>query len=206
MKPLALNVTGIRTDDGGTTHRLKPALLCYAYDVANYQSGRRRLGLDAQRRKVHARNLAEWIEVNRNRPILAIGHSDGCLLLLKAFRLLGERSVEPTSLCAVFINAALSPNVAIPACVSRVDVMHDPHDGWTGIAAAWLHRLTFGRHPYGAMGQRGYTGPDVDRVHNIKIGDGRNGARDHSSIFDAPTALADLIVRRHHKHLKETEP
>lgn len=224
MNPLAINVTGIRTDDGGTTHTLKRPLTDHGYTVANYQTGRRWLGLDARRRGIHARNLAEWIEVNQGRPTLCTGHSDGCVLLLDAFRLLAERNVQPASLYAVFVNPALAVDVEVPACVGGLDVLYDPHDGWTGIAAAWLSGLTRGRHPWGPMGQRGHSkgrrsprvaagwvremaiahGDADPRITNIEIGDGRNGPRDHSSIFDDPAALADRIVKRHNQFLQET--
>lgn len=112
-----------------------------------------------------------------------IGHSNGCAVIYELLQELVKTSVKVRGV--VFINAALSERIELPAAVDWCDVYYNNGDSITEVAkiAAWI-----GSAPrcWGEMGHAGYVGGDP-RVTNIDCGntDGLPKVNGHSDLFTA---------------------
>jgi len=93
---------------------------------------------------------------------IGIGHSNGATLLWLA------ANYGASFKRLILVNPALDSNVSIPKQLERVDVFYDPKDPWPSLARF----IPFS--PWGAMGTRGYNGPDK-RVFNHKHHYGHSG-------------------------------
>lgn len=110
---------------------------------------------------------------------IGIGHSNGCMELIKAC----EKGASFDHL--IFINPALDNNIVIPPQVSRVDVLHNVTDMVVS-AAKWLP-LSY----WGDMGRVGYLGSDT-RVYNHETFKMFN-VEDHSGVFTKPEEVSIFI-------------
>lgn len=84
---------------------------------------------------------------------IAIGHSNGCAILVNAARL------SPKIKRLILINPALDVDTKFPDTLERIDVFHNSYD-FVVKQAKW-----FLFHPWGEMGRLGYLGAD-HRVTN----------------------------------------
>lgn len=110
---------------------------------------------------------------------IAIGHSNGCAILLEAARM-GAPFRQ-----MVFLNPALDADINLPIQVDKLHVFHNPTD-----KAVWLaDRLLF--HKWGDMGRDGYKGADA-RVKNYDL-EALFGYEGHSGHIKAPHKLGEFI-------------
>lgn len=108
----------------------------------------------------------------------AIGHSNGCAIIIEAAR---------QGACfesVVFINPALKASIKIPSSIRRVLVIYTEHDKATR-AARFFDKVPFISliipDIWGAMGAVGYQGPHDDRVINADCSEDLKG---HSDFFE----------------------
>ena len=103
---------------------------------------------------------------------VAIGHSNGCAILVKA---LYQGAVIDK---LILINPALDKHYKFPKGVKEIHVFHNKHDKAV-VAAKWLRKIVFWRNNFlwGEMGNTGYKGNDK-RVTNYQL------AKGHSALFN----------------------
>lgn len=178
--PIAILIHGFNVFDGGraTVGRLRPffADRKVPYLMVNYGwfgIGRTYVKNDNVARRV-AGACRTARELDQNRPIIVVGHSNGCAITWLAAR---EHGVEIDR--AVFINPALDEDAVIPPGIRSLHVWHSPDDK----PVAWSRKLPF--HPWGNMGAIGYQGPADERVENFDKQSGYRAAssKAHSDVF-----------------------
>lgn len=114
----------------------------------------------------------------------AIGHSNGCNLIIEAaWRGAQFRRV-------VFINPALDSDAPLPPSIQSAHVWHSPSD----LPVRFAKFLWF--HPWGDMGAKGFTGDDPRYINHDKENDYAKRSRSHSDVFGEPLLdyFAPLIV------------
>lgn len=122
-----------------------------------------------------AEKILPWIKPGD----ICIGHSNGCTLIW----MLAHMGAPMHG--AVLINPALDDDAEFPAQLQWIDVYHN-HEDTAVWFSDWFGLKDLIPHPWGKMGQVGYTGRD-QRVTNIDTIDQttsfRPPARGHSAIF-----------------------
>lgn len=124
---------------------------------------------------------------------VAIGHSNGCRLILDA--VMRGAPLEHV----LFINPALEPHVLIPFWVGRLDVFYAPNDQAV-VWGKWLRRVNplrlFGwSSRWGEMGRVGYQGGHHN-AHNWNLGRiGHSGALEFNRRPRTGRILVDLITK-----------
>jgi hypothetical protein len=116
---------------------------------------------------------------------IGVGHSNGCAILYQACK-----DYKAPFSQIVFINPALDEDAEFPPHLSRVFVLHSPHDYPAKIAGL------FYRHPWGQMGNSGAVTTDP-RVININKESFKVKSLTHLDMF-LPSKLdffGPLIVR-----------
>lgn len=115
-------------------------------------------------------------------PSYAVGHSNGCAILLRA----ANMGMEFKTL--LLINPALNVDTKFPANIGQVIVVHTEDDVPTRVAR-WFDRIPFIGliipNAWGAMGAYGYEGSDP-RVMNIDLTGVLKG---HSDLFEPKNAF-----------------
>lgn len=157
----------VRDKGAGSIDRMEPYLRARNFQVAQFDYGWLfLLGVRLKTRK-HARRLAAMSETGD----VAIGHSNGCNLIIEAaWR--GARFKR-----VVFINPALDSDTPLPPQIDRCDVWHSPSDK----AVRFARFLWF--HSWGQMGAVGYTG-ESSRYRNFdKENDFARSSDSHSDVF-----------------------
>lgn len=121
-----------------------------------------------------AKDVAEFIE-NADRPVVAVGHSNGCAIIYLAMTLYGARPKH-----CVFINPALVRDIDLPAHCSY-DVWHSPSDRPVKLAR-WLPRTKY--RPWGDMGAVGANPKEgLDLVNYNKEDNYLVSSNEHSDVF-----------------------
>ena len=165
----AILVHGFNVHDKGkgSIDRLEPYLKAKDFKVQQFDYGWVfLLGVRFKTRR-HARRLAAMSRAGD----VAIGHSNGCNLIVEAaWR--GARFKR-----VVFINPALDANTDLPPQIERCDVWHSPSD----MAVRFARFLWF--HPWGQMGATGYVGTDKRFRNFNKETDYERSSDSHSDVF-----------------------
>lgn len=147
MRPQVLLIHGFNVSDKGvgSVGELRGffAAKNYPYHILKYGHS---FLLDTRFRNDNvARRVAEYIK-NADRPVVVVGHSNGCTITYLAMTLYGAKPGH-----CVFINPALRSDIKLPN-VCSYDVWHSPSDKpvkW----ARWLPKAKF--RPWGDMGAVG---------------------------------------------------
>lgn len=142
-------VHGFNVSDGGrnSTDKFAPFFQSFDYQVEAmkyFWTGL--IGVRACNKKL----ASAIVTASRlcDRPLVGVGHSNGCAILRKA-SLLGARFEQ-----LIFINPALDSNIDVGPDVKWIHVWYSKSDRAVAIAALLFH------HPWGNMGAEGYTGDD----------------------------------------------
>jgi hypothetical protein len=168
-RPRAILVHGfnVRDKGAGSIDKLGSYLEARAFRIQQFDYGWLfLLGVRMKTRK-HARRLAAMSQPGD----VAVGHSNGCNLIVEAaWR--GARFKR-----VVFINPALDADTPLPPQIDRCDVWHSPSDQ----AVRFARFLWF--HPWGNMGAIGYVG-NSKRYRNFNKETGFERSSDsHSDVF-----------------------
>jgi len=157
----------VRDKGAGSIDKLEPYLKARDFRVSQFDYGWLfLLGVRFKTRK-HARRLAAMSQPGD----FAIGHSNGCNLIVEAaWR--GARFKR-----VVFINPALDSDTPLPPQIERADVWHSPSDK----AVRFARFLWF--HPWGEMGATGYTGSGSRYRNFNKQFDFARSSDSHSDVF-----------------------
>ncbi len=132
MKPLALLVHGIRVDDPErSVGRLRGCFERAGFDFALYEYGRVGLVRAAAGNRGYALGLLSAIRIC-GRPVVVIGHSNGCALIHRAAR---EQAMDVEAgqgdvalrLCA-YLSPALDADAPAAPGIERIVVAHTRHD------------------------------------------------------------------------------
>jgi len=170
-----VKVHGFNVRDGGlsTIDTLKPHFTEFNCLEADYGW----IGLMGV--KVYGKKIARVIAGMTPQNAIGIGHSNGCMELIRAC----EYGAPFRHL--VLINPALDNDIKIPLQVERVDIYHNLTD-YT-VTAARLYPFSY----WGDMGRVGYKGRDT-RAHNHETGL-LFGVTGHSGVFLQAERLSDHI-------------
>lgn len=162
-------VHGYNVDDGGqgTIDQLLPSLNLANINTMQHDYGYLRIRGVLRKNKAIAAQIKKHLTVED----VAIGHSNGCAILVKSL----QQGARLNKL--ILINPALDKNFTFPASVNEIHVFHNKHDKAV-VAAKWLRKLVFWRNTFlwGEMGNTGYKGNDK-RVTNHVL------AKGHSAVF-----------------------
>lgn len=129
---------------------------------------------------------------------IVVGHSNGATI---AYLMIKNCGVRPDGL--VLINPALDVDIKFPKAFLWADIYHNMDD-----AAVSMAELFFFKHPWGAMGQWGYSGASDGRVTNIdcQAVPGMPRVAGHSAIFQ-PWLLSKwgpYMAARINAHIKRS--
>lgn len=118
---------------------------------------------------------------------VAIGHSNGCAILVKCLK----QGANLDKL--ILINPALEKNFIFPDSVNEIHVFHSPNDKAV-VAAKWLRKLLFWRSDFlwGEMGNTGYKGDDK-RVINHEMKTKHSGLFNEKNIEAFSVMINDII-------------
>lgn len=161
MRPLTYLVHGINVDDKGadTVLQVVPYIKDYS-GVVNHHYGKLWLIGALFKNGGIAQDLADRSKKDRrngNRDLHAIGHSNGCAIIVEAIR----RGAKFKSI--LLINPALNVDTVFPQGDYTITVIYTRHDRVVELAryvdGLWLLGLLI-PDVWGAMGSRGYTGDD----------------------------------------------
>lgn len=178
---------GFNVHDGGadTVEMLRPFLREHpgSTTVKSWKYGWFGLLSVLFKNKIVAKRLAmAHAQVYPASPCYAVGHSNGCAILLRAAQL----GMEFKTL--LLINPALNVDTVFPPNIRQVIVVHTEDDVPTRVAR-WFDRIPFIGliipNAWGAMGAYGYEGPDP-RVMNIDLTGVLHG---HSDLFEVKNAF-----------------
>lgn len=163
-------VHGFNVKDGGkaTIDKLIPFLERKKITVFQHDYGHLDIVGVLRRNKA----IAAKIKPQLSPGDVAIGHSNGCAILVKSL----QQGAKLDKL--ILINPALDKNFQFPAGVNEIHVFHNKHDKAV-VMAKWLRKLVFWRNSFiwGEMGNKGYQGNDT-RVTNHVL------AKGHSAVFN----------------------
>ena len=168
---------GFRARDGGSSTVMKVATHIAPYSsISNYAYGYFNLFDVLFKNKKAAKRFAEIVISDHHGHKYAIGHSNGCAIIVEAMR---QGAKFDTIL---LINPALNINTVFPEGDYKIVVIHTKHDKATK-AARFFDSIPFVElfvpDEWGAMGTRGYQGTD-QRVLNMDWSEILTG---HSTIF-----------------------
>lgn len=162
MAGTALLVHGFNVRDNGlsTVARLEPFFNVRGWDTIVFRCGWMDLVAVYTQNKKHAKRLTKAAinaKLLDNRPVIALGHSNGCAVLHLATTLYGA----PIDQIA-YVNPALEKQLAPGAQVKRCDVWYSPSDK----PVKWAKYLP--KHIWGEMGRSGYVGDDPRMINHNK--------------------------------------
>ena len=173
-------VHGFNVKDGGkaTIDRLLPHFKINEFIAVQHDYGYLRFRGVLQRNKT----IAAKIKYHLGADDVAIGHSNGCAILVKC------QHQGATLNKLILINPALDKHFVFPASVNEIHVFHNKHDKAV-VAAKWLRKLVFWRNTFlwGEMGNTGYKGNDK-RVTNHVL------AKGHSAVFSNKNIKAFSVM------------
>ncbi len=136
------------------------------------------IGVMLKNKKIAAALAKSAVVKSFNVDVSAIGHSNGCAIIIEAARQ-GAHFDQ-----VVLINPALKSKTRFPMSIKRVLVIYTKHDTATRVAR-FLEKIPFLKFLipdcWGAMGAVGYRGSYDDRVTNADLSDSLNG---HSDFFE----------------------
>ncbi len=174
---VAVLVHGFNVWDGGraTVGKLRPffADQKVPYVMVNY--GWFGIGRTYLKNRKVAKSVARACVTAKQsgHQVIVVGHSNGCAITHIAAERYGALIDK-----AVYINPALDADMPLPQTVRTLDVWHSLDDKPVKYA-----RL-LPRHPWGAMGSKGYCGPADGRITNFdKQHDFEQCSRAHSDVF-----------------------
>lgn len=177
MKSNIVLVHGFNVDDNGeqTVNKLEKYVNKEIYNVLHGDYGY--FGLWGVR--FFNKNIAQTIAGMTPPNTVAIGHSNGCAILVRA----AEYGAKFSRL--ILINPALNMDMEFPEQVERIDIFHNIDD----TTVSWAKWLPF--HRWGAMGRYGSISEDP-RVFNHETKE-LFGISGHSAVFDVSEKLANYI-------------
>jgi len=186
MKPLVLLVHGYNvTDPEQTVGQLRTFFEVQGCPTIIVDYGH--TGLLATRRQNPkiAKRLAYLAKAsktaNPERPIVVVGHSNGCAIIHIAATSHGAELDT-----VVYINPALEKHLAPGPRVKRCHVWHSPSDSpvkWAKRLSKVIPKRWFDARPWGEMGAVGYVGDD-GRVQNFdKENNFLLSSKEHSDVF-----------------------
>ncbi|RKZ86756.1 MAG: hypothetical protein DRQ39_05350 [Gammaproteobacteria bacterium] len=169
-------VHGFNVHDGGadTLDTLKPYL---KDDHTILEADYGWIGLAGV--KIFGKKIARVIAGMTPNGAIGVGHSNGCMELIRAC----EYGAPFSQL--ILINPALDNDINMPLQVGRIDVLHNLEDDVVTMAKWYPFSY------WGDMGRVGYTGNDT-RVHNHETQQIFN-VEGHSGVFQRPEAVAAYI-------------
>lgn len=178
-------VHGFNVKDGGedTIDRLLPYLEDNKLVVVQHDYGYLRIRGVLRKNKA----IAAKIKNHLGKHDVAIGHSNGCAILVKSL----QQGAKLDKL--ILIHAALDKNFEFPEGVNEIHVFHSPNDK-TVILAKWLRKLIFWRNSFlwGEMGNTGYMGNDK-RVINHLLSTKHSADFNDKNIEEFSTVIIDII-------------
>lgn len=173
-------VHGFNVKDGGedTIDRLLPYLEENKLVVVQHDYGYLRIRGVLRKNKAIAAKIKNHLGCHD----VAIGHSNGCAILVKSL----QQGATLDKL--ILINPALDKRFEFPDSVNEIHVFHNKHDKAV-VAAKWLRKLVFWRNSFlwGEMGNTGYKGDDK-RVTNHVL------AKGHSAVFSDKNIKAFSVM------------
>lgn len=178
-------VHGYNVDDGGkdTIDKLLPPFMLANINVIQHDYGYLRFRGVLRRNKA----IAAKIKYHLGADDVAIGHSNGCAILVKSL----QQGASLNKL--ILINPALDKHFVFPASVNEIHVFHNKHDKAV-VAAKWLRKLVFWRNTFlwGEMGNTGYKGNDK-RVINHVLGKGHSAPFNNKNIKEFSVMIINII-------------
>jgi hypothetical protein len=178
-------VHGFNIKDGGseTIDRLIPHLDNKKLVVVQHDYGHLRIRGVLRKNKV----IAAKIKNHLGKHDVAIGHSNGCAILVKSLQQGGILDK------LILINPALDKRFEFPDSVNEVHVFHNKHDKAV-VMAKWLRKLVFWRNSFlwGEMGNTGYKGDDK-RVTNHVLAKGHSAVFNNKNINEFSVMITDII-------------
>ena len=187
MKPLILLVHGINTTLSiETVGKLRTFFECRGCPVVavNYSY----TGVMAARSKNPkvAKDLAKIIRKTKaaepGRPVIVIGHSNGCAIIHIA-----STNFRAEIDTAIYINPALKKDLAIGSRVNECHIWHSPSDSpvkWSKRLSKIIPSSWFDARPWGEMGATGYIGNDERMINFNKEDDFMISSCKHSDVFE----------------------
>ena len=116
------------------------------------------------------------------RPIILVGHSNGCAIIHIAtndFRAIADN--------VVYINPALEKHLSPGKYVKKCHVWHSPSDKpvkWARRLSKIIPKRWFNARPWGEMGAVGYVGQDERMLNYNKEYSFLLSSKTHSDVFD----------------------
>lgn len=185
-------VHGYNVSDGGekTVQKLQK----YFYELSrqttfNWNYGHFNLMNVIFKNKKVAKRIKDYVSnVKKGKSCYAVGHSNGCAILVNSARQ-GARFDK-----LLLINPALKVDTVFPENIGEIIVVHTKHDVPTNVAKI-LDKIPFLclaiPNAWGAMGKNGYKGKDK-RVTNLNMSKVLKG---HSDVFESKNNhLKNLLV------------
>lgn len=179
MQNVTYLVHGILTADKGSSTIMQVAPYIAPYTlIRNHSYGKIGPICAVRKNKGIAKRLALSVKIDRpENTAFAIGHSNGCAIIIHAIR----QGAKFKSV--LLINPALNIDLVFPPGDYTVTVVHTRHDSAVKAARFFDGLPLIGAlfpDIWGAMGAYGYTGDDP-RVLNL---DYTELSKDHSHIFE----------------------
>ena len=178
-------VHGYNIKDGGakTIDKRIPQLNYDEISVVQHDYGKLNIRGVLRRNK----RIAAKIKPQLSSGDVAIGHSNGCAILVKAL----QKGAVIDKL--ILINPALDKHFEFPAGVNEIHVFHNKYDKAV-VAAKWLRKLVFWRNTFlwGEMGNTGYKGND-NRVTNHVLAKGHSAVFNNRNIDEFASMVTDII-------------
>ena len=175
MKTVVL-VHGFNVKDGGEdTIDMMKDFLVPDFNVVEADYGH--LGLFGVR--MCGKNIARMIASMTPSGAVGIGHSNGCMELVRAV----EFGAPFKHL--ILINPALDKDYEFPESLERIDILHNVDDNVVRVS-----KFLIG-HRWGGMGRVGYQGSDIRAFnHETKALWNVSG---HSAVFSVPFELTSYV-------------
>ena len=178
-------VHGFNVKDGGedTIDRLLPYIESEGLVVAQHDYGYLRIRGVLRKNKIIAAKIKNYLSERD----VAIGHSNGCAILVKSL----QQGAILDKL--ILINPALDKHFEFPSSVNEIHVFHNKYDKAV-VAAKWLRKLVFWRNSFlwGEMGNTGYKGDDK-RVTNHALAKGHSAVFNNKNITAFSVMINDII-------------
>ncbi len=173
----------VKDDGKDTIDRLLPAFMGANINVIQHDYGYLRLRGVLRKNKAIAAEVKKYLGADD----MAIGHSNGCAILVKAL----QQGASLNKL--ILINPALDKNFTFPASVNEIHVFHNKYDKAV-VAAKWLRKLVFWRNSFlwGEMGNTGYQGKDK-RVINHALAKGHSAVFNRENINNFSRVILDIV-------------
>lgn len=121
-------------------------------------------------------------KANPDRPIILVGHSNGCAIIHIATNDFGAIADN-----VVYINPALEKHLSPGNHVKKCHVWHSPSDKpvkWARRLSKIIPKKWFNARPWGEMGAVGYVGQDERMLNYNKEYSFLLSSKTHSDVFD----------------------